>query len=87
MKKSLFISILALLFSVAALVKVFYPCKKAAEAEAPAAVAAVNVEEILNEKPEIIFNAMQKYQTRPDMHLYITELEEKYIKLLHKTTA
>ena len=32
-------------------------------------------------------NAMQKYQTRPDMHLYITELEEKYIKLLHKTTA
>lgn len=31
MKKSLFISILALLFSVAALVKVFYPCKKAAE--------------------------------------------------------
>mgnify|MGYP000449004094 CR=1 FL=1 len=36
MKKSLFISILALLFSVAALVKVFYPCKKAAEAEAPA---------------------------------------------------
>ena len=64
MKKSLFISILALLFSVAALVKVFYPCKKAAEAEAPAAVAAVNVEEILNEKPEIIFNAMQKYQQK-----------------------
>lgn len=32
-------------------------------------------------------NAMQKYQTRPDMHLYITELEEKYIKLLHIITA
>ena len=43
MKKSLFISILALLFSVAALVKVFYPCKKAAEAEAPAAVAAAEI--------------------------------------------
>ncbi|MDE5649136.1 MAG: sigma-70 family RNA polymerase sigma factor [Oscillospiraceae bacterium] len=28
-----------------------------------------------------------RYQTRPDMHLYITELEEKYTKLLHKTTA
>ena len=36
MKKSLFISILALLFSVAALVKVFYPCKKAAGASASA---------------------------------------------------
>lgn len=32
-------------------------------------------------------NAMQKYQARPDMHLYITELEEKYIKLLHIITA
>ena len=32
-------------------------------------------------------NAMQRYQTRPDMHLYITELEEKYKELLHNTTA
>lgn len=64
MKKSLFISIVALLFSVTALVKVYYPCQKTAKTEAPAAVAAVNVEEILNEKPEIIFNAMQRYQQK-----------------------
>ena len=32
-------------------------------------------------------NSMQRYQTRPDMHLYITELEEKYIQMLNKNTA
>ncbi len=70
MKKSLFISLMALVFSVAALVKVYYPCTKSVDAEgqapasAPTAVAAVNVEEILNEKPEIIFNAMQRYQQK-----------------------
>ncbi len=69
MKKSLFISILALLFSAAALVKVFYPCQKAEENKAPeskaeTAVAAADIEAVLNEKPEIIINAMQKYQEK-----------------------
>ncbi len=60
MKKTLFISILALLCSVAALVKVYFPCQKTADAEGDAAT----VEAVLNEKPEIIFNAMQKYQEK-----------------------
>ena len=32
-------------------------------------------------------NSMQRYQTRPDMHLYIRSLEEKYIQMLNKNTA
>lgn len=32
-------------------------------------------------------NAMQRYQTIPDKHLYKAELEEKYKEILHKTTA
>ena len=67
MKKSLFISILALLFSAAALVKVFYPCQKAGEekaagSEAAVAVSVADIEAALNEKPEIVVNALNKYQ-------------------------
>ena len=69
MKKSLFISILALLFSAAALVKVFYPCQKAEENKAPeskaeTAVAAADIEAVLNEQPEILINAMQNYHEK-----------------------
>ena len=65
MKKILFISILALLFSVAALVKVYYPCQNTEENEpAKVTVTAADVEAILNDKPEIIFNAMQRYQQK-----------------------
>lgn len=59
MKKTLVISIIALLVAVAALVKDFLPCaKKAAEA------APVDVEAVLKEHPEFVVNALQAYETK-----------------------
>lgn len=59
MKKTLFISIIALLAAVAALVKDYLPCaKKAAEA------APVDVEAVLKEHPEYVINALQAYEVK-----------------------
>ena len=63
MKKSLVISVLALLVAVAALAKVLYPCNKAAEKGVDTDFAA-QVEKVLNEKPELVVNAMQAYQLK-----------------------
>lgn len=65
MKKSLFISILALVVACAALYKVMFPCQKAEAAKAGEnADFSAQVEKVLNDKPEIIFNAMQAYQVK-----------------------
>ncbi len=61
MKKSLVISIIALLVAVAALVKDYLPCaKKAAEQNN----APVNVEQILKDHPEYVINALQAYEVK-----------------------
>lgn len=65
MRKSLFLSLIALICSVVALVKVYTP----AATVAPAATSAGNVdaaaiEEILVNKPEIVMNAMQAYDQK-----------------------
>lgn len=65
MKKSLLISILALIVACAALYKVMFPCQKTEAAKAAeTADMSAQVEKVLNEKPEIIFNAMQAYQVK-----------------------
>lgn len=59
MKKALVISIVALLASVAALVKVYLPCAKKADANA-----SVNVEQVLKDHPEYVVNALQAYEQK-----------------------
>lgn len=64
MKKTLFISILALLVAIVALVKDYLPCsKKTAETTAPVA-ANVDVEAVLKEHPEYVINALQAYEMK-----------------------
>jgi len=62
MNKSFFFSLVALICSVAAMVKVYEPVLGGAPAPAAAKVDAAAVEEVLNNKPEIVINAMQKYE-------------------------
>ena len=59
MKKSLVISIIALLVAVAALVKDYLPCAKKAANAAP-----VDVEAVLKEHPEYVVNALQAYEQK-----------------------
>lgn len=59
MKKSLVISIIALLVAVAALVKDYLPCAKKAADAAP-----VDVEAVLKEHPEYVVNALQAYEQK-----------------------
>lgn len=59
MKKALVISIVALLASVAALVKVYLPCAKKADTNA-----SVNVEQVLKDHPEYVVNALQAYEQK-----------------------
>lgn len=59
MKKSLVISIIALLVAVAALVKDYLPCAKKAANTAP-----VDVEAVLKEHPEYVVNALQAYEQK-----------------------
>lgn len=59
MKKALVISIVALLASVAALVKVYLPCAKKADTNA-----SVNVEQVLRDHPEYVVNALQAYEQK-----------------------
>ena len=59
MKKALVISIVALLASVAALVKVYLPCAKKADTNA-----SVNVEHVLKDHPEYVVNALQAYEQK-----------------------
>ena len=66
MKKALFISILALLVAVAALVKDYLPCaQKASVATAPAvAEGSFNLEAALQEHPEYVVGALRAYETK-----------------------
>lgn len=64
MKKSLYISIAALIISIAALVKVYMCCPKAMVADVVNVSDTLNVEEILTNNPEIVINAMQKYEQK-----------------------
>jgi len=59
MKKALVISIVALLASVAALVKVYLPCAKKADTNA-----SVNVEQVLKDHPEYVVSALQAYEQK-----------------------
>lgn len=59
MKKSLVISIIALLVAVAALVKDYLPCAKKTADAAP-----VDVEAVLKEHPEYVVNALQAYEQK-----------------------
>jgi len=59
MKKSLVISIIALLVAVAALVKDYLPCAKKSAETAP-----VDVEAVLKEHPEYVVNALQAYEQK-----------------------
>ena len=74
MKKALVISVIALLISVAALVKEYFPCaKKAAE------TASVNVEQVLKDHPEYVVNALQAYDQK------MREEAEAQVKALVKS--
>ena len=57
MKKTLLISVVALLMAAVALVKVFVPCAGKTEA-------AADVEAVLREHPEYVINALQAYDQR-----------------------
>ena len=57
MKKTLLVSIIALLLAVVALVKVYAPCASKTES-------AVNVEAVLLEHPEYVINALQAYEMK-----------------------
>ena len=59
MKKSLVISILALLVAVAALVKVYLPCMQKTTVDS-----AANVEQALKAHPEYVVNALQAYEQK-----------------------
>lgn len=63
MKKSIFLSVIALIFSAAALFLVYFPCNKnIVRPMVSAPVSSDAIEEILNNKPEIVINALQKYE-------------------------
>lgn len=63
MKKSIFLSVVALIVSAAALFVAFCPCfKKTIKPMVSAPVSTAAIEEILNNKPEIVVNALQKYE-------------------------
>ncbi len=68
MKKSLVISILALIVACAALYMVMFPCQKGQKAPVQANVDfATQMENVLKEKPEMIINAMQAYQEKAQL--------------------
>lgn len=60
MKKTLFISVVALLVAVVALVKGYLPC----EQKETTPVAPVNVEQVLKDHPEYVINALQAYEQK-----------------------
>ncbi|MBR1648686.1 MAG: thioredoxin domain-containing protein [Alphaproteobacteria bacterium] len=65
MKKSLVISVLALLVAVAAFVKDYLPCAKQAADSAQATVSGnVDVEAVLKEHPEYVVNALQAFENK-----------------------
>ena len=82
MKKSLIISIFALVFSAVAMVKVYLPCGKAA---GTTEISKEAIEKILNENPVVIVNAMQQYeqQMRAQMEAEANAMIEKHVNDLN----
>lgn len=62
MKKSIVISVIALVFSAAALVKAFMPMQNAVVSEG--SVSKEAIEKVLNDNPVLVINAMQQYEQK-----------------------
>ena len=63
-KSSLYISLVALVVAVSCFVMCATNCKKAAVQAAPATVSATDVATILNNDPQIIVDAMNKFEAK-----------------------